>query len=136
MDTIITDFELDKACAEIAAEIFTDIMEQNIDAAAPWEYDPEDFRDDMNDRAHEAADGHQWTIYTHYALSICAHCNTDMGEEMVDDIWPPEPFSLSAVASSIVYGEIRGRIEREISTLIEEYEAPEQPEEADDEVMA
>ena len=131
MTTIITDYELTKACDEIAAEIFAEMLDN-----LPRDEEPEDKRDEMNDRAHEAADGHQWTIYTHYALSICAHCNTDAGEEFVDDVGLPKPFSLASAASAIVYGEIRHRIEAEIDRLIDEWEdtRPDEPE--DDEEAA
>lgn len=115
--TVISDFELSRACDAIAAEIFAAAVSD----MAPDET-PDDLRDAMSDRAHEEADGHQWAIYTHYALSICAHCNTDMGEEFVDDVGAPSPFSLASAASMIAYGEIRGRIEAELSNLIDAWE--------------
>ncbi len=131
MSDIISDHQLTKACDDIAAEIFGNMLD---DLAR--DETPEDKRDDMNDRAHEDADGRQWTIYTHYALLICAHCNTDAGEEFVEDVGPPKPLTLASLASAIVYGEIRSRIEAEIDRLIEEWEdtRPEEPE--DDEAAA
>lgn len=125
MSDIITDCQLAKACDEIAAEIFEEFRAQHQDAGEPWAYDPEDWRDEMSDRAHEAADGHQWAIYTHYALSICAHCNTDDGEAFVDEVGAPSPFSSASAASMIAFGEIRARIETELSNLVDNYEPPE-----------
>jgi hypothetical protein len=117
MSDIISDHQLSKECESVAVEIFQDML----DGMAPDET-PEDHRDTMSDRAHEYADGHQWVIYTHYALSICAHCNTDQGEELVDDIGPPKPFSLGAAAAMIAYGEMRARIESAISDLVDAWE--------------
>lgn len=134
MTTVITDYELSKACDDIAADIFDEFKTRHQDPEEPWAYDPEDYRDEMSDRAHEEADGHQWAIYTHYALSICAHCNTDDGEAFVDEVGAPSPFSLASAASMIVYGEIRARIDAELSNLIDNYEAPEEPEAPEDAV--
>ena len=128
MPHVITDRQLDAACNDIAEDIFYFSKRENIDPDAPWTFDPEDYRDEMMDAAHEAADGHQWVIYTSYALSICAHCNTDAGEEFIQDAGLPAPFSLASVASSIAYGEMRARVELALSRLCAEYEAPEAPE--------
>ncbi len=120
VDTI-TDYELQKECEEIAAEIFAEIFTDNDRARGMG---PDDWESEMDDRAHEAADGHQFTIYTHKSLAICAHCNTDMGEEFIDDVGLPKPFTLASAASAVVYGEIRGRIMDRIRELIEDWEAP------------
>lgn len=117
MTDVITDYELDRECREIAAEIFADMLKN-----MARDETPEDYRDDMYDRAHEDADGHRWVIYTHSALLICAHCNTDMGEELIDDIGPPKPFTLAGAASLIAYGEMRGRIGAELSDLCDNWE--------------
>ena len=132
MTDIISDFQLTKECDALAQEIFETFKDENTDPSAPWDYDPEDYRDEMLERAHETTDGHQWVIYTHYALVICAHCNTDAGEEFVDEIGAPTPFTLSGAASMIVYGEMRARTETELDRLISEYEAPEEPETEDE----
>ena len=130
MATVISDFELTKACDEIAAEIFANMLD---DLARDEE--PEDKRDEMNERADEAADGHQWVIYTHYALSICAHCNTDEGEAFVDDVGAPQPFDLAKAASMVAYGEMRARIGAELDRLIDEWEDT-RPEEIDEDEEA
>ena len=132
MTAIIGDHALDTECERLASDIFDEIKAENCDQEAPWTYDPKAFGDEMMERAHEAADGHQWVIYTHYALSICAHANTDQGEQLVDDIGAPVPFSLASVASLIAYGEMRARIETEIQRLVDDYEAPDWPEETEE----
>jgi hypothetical protein len=111
----ITDYALDKECDSLAEEIFDRIKDE-----AGLDFDPEDCRDDMMDAAHEAADMHQWVVYTRYALQICAHCNTDAGEEFVEDVGLPSPFTLQGAATAIAYGEMRYRIERAIAARIEE----------------
>lgn len=128
MTTVISDYELTKACDEIAAEIFEEFC-----AKMDRDETPDYYENEMSDRAHQEADGHQWVIYTHYALSICAHCNTYLGEEFVDDVGAPSPFSLASAASMIVYGEMRGRIEAKLRELTEAWEddRPEEAEEAE-----
>ena len=83
----------------------------------------------MFERAHETTDGHEYVIYTHKALMICAHCDTSKGEEFLDDVGMPEEPSLSSIVTLIVYGEIRGRIEEELEELIDSHEEPEEEEE-------
>lgn len=117
MATVITDHDLTKACDELAAEIFANML-----AELPHDETPDDKRDEMQDRAHEAADGHQWVIYTHYALSICAHCNTDAGEEFVDEVGLPKPFTLAGAATAVAYGEIKHRVALEIDRLVDDWE--------------
>ncbi len=128
-DDRITDYALTKECEALAAEIFDAVKAEHIDPEAPWDFDPEDYRDEMDDRAHEAADGHQWVIYTHYALSICAHCNTDAGEAFLEDVEPSQPITFGGLATQIAYGEMRARIMASIDELIEGYTAPEEPDE-------
>lgn len=124
MSDIITDWELQKRCDEAAAEIFEEFKEEH-----GADFDPADHLDDMRDRAHDEADGWDWTIYTHKALLICCHCNTDMGEEFLDDVGMPQEPTLASIASRIVYGEIRGRIEVALQELADDYEPPEIEEE-------
>ena len=122
-----SDFILAKECQELAQEIFDEMTE---DMAR--DETPEDKRDDMMDRAHEAADGHLWVIYTHYVLMMCAHCDTTRGEEFVDDVGLPQPFTLQSAATAVAYGEMRARIEEELSELIDNWEDT-RPEEDDEE---
>ena len=111
----ISDYMLATECKVLAQDIFADIM-----ADARDDETPEDMRDAMTDRAHETADGHQWVIYHHKALMICAHCNVDRGEQFLEDVGLPETPTLNSIASLIVYGEMLARIEDALSELIEE----------------
>lgn len=127
-DFEISDFILSKECNELAQEIFDEVMT----GAAPDE-DAEFHRDTMDDRTHETADGHQWVIYNHSALMLCAHCNTDHGDELLSDIGMPEDPDLYKIACFIAYGEMRGRIMERINELIEAWEPADAPEDAEEE---
>lgn len=119
-DDRITEYGLTREAESLAREIFDEYRDEG---GAGW--DPEDDRDDMLDRVHETADGHAWVIYTWRALQLCAECNTDLGEEFVDDIGLPEPFTLGGAATAVAYGELRARIESALDEIIREYEPDE-----------
>lgn len=114
----ISDNLLQKECALLAEDIFADLRRAYSDSA------PEDWRDEAFDRAHEAADGHEWIIYNHKALMICTHCDTSGGEALVYDIGEPTS-DIYKLATWIAYGEMRARIEAELSDLIDNYEPEE-----------
>lgn len=113
----ISDRQLTAECDTLAADIFAEVT---ADMAA--DETPDDLYDTMLDRAHEAADGHQWVIYTHSAIMLCAHCNIERGEEFLEDTGMPETVTFGALATAIAYGEIRARIEMELSNLIDAWE--------------
>lgn len=124
----INDHLLQKECAELAREIFDEVME---DKAGDH---PEDYRDEMDERAHETADGHQWVIYTYKAHMLCAHCDVSNGEEFLADVGVgPDP-TYDSLGTMIAYGEMRARIMAEIDELIEAWEPP--AEDMDDEDVA
>lgn len=119
----MTDFEindriLQKECDEIAKEIFDEMLAEMSDDESP-----EDYRDEMSDRVREYADGHEWVIYNYKALMLCAHCNTDMGEDFMDDVGAPSEPDIYKLACMLAYGEMRGRIESALSDLIDNYDA-------------
>lgn len=115
-DFQINDGILARECDELAREIFDEIMEQN-----PGE-EPESLRDDMDDRCLVAADGHEWVIYNHKALMLCAHCDTAHGEALLEDVGMPSDPDIYKIACLTAYGEMRGRIMEAIEELIEEWE--------------
>lgn len=120
-DFQINDHLLTKECDALAKEIFDDVLAENPDS------EPEDLREDMFDRAHETADGHEWVIYNYQALMLCAHCDTSNGEAFLDDVglaWKQGESTIYTVATAIAYGEMRARIEQDIQQLIEDWEAP------------
>jgi len=40
---------------------------------------------DIEELISQTVDGHGWVIYTYKALRLCAECNTDEGETMLED---------------------------------------------------
>lgn len=118
-DFEISNHMLQKECEQLAREIFDEVT-----ADMAEDETPEDYRDTMSDRAHETADGHEWVIYNYKALMLCAMSDTTLGEEFLDDIgfeWTSDS-TIYTVATTIAYGEMRGRIEQEIHGLIEAWE--------------
>ena len=123
--TIISDRELSKEAEKLAREIFEEVRRNNPGETA------EELRDAMMENAHQTADGHQWVIYTHYALKICAHCRTESGEELLEDCGIGDDVTLARIASLVAYGELRARIGAKVEELIQK--AGDDEEEADDE---
>lgn len=117
MEDQITDYGLTRECEQLAKEIFDEIVAD----LAPDET-PEDKRDEMSDRAHETADGHQWVIYTQSAMRICAECDISQGEESLEEVGAPDPFTLDAAISIAAYGEMRARIEQALDELLSAWE--------------
>jgi hypothetical protein len=127
MEDRINDHALWAECKSLAAEIFEEFKRDH-----GADFDPEDYRDDMNDRAHETADGHAWVIYTYRAIQLCSDCDTTRGEEFLDDIGGVEKGdTFGGIACKIAYGEIRRRVEEELDEIINAYE-PEEAEENED----
>lgn len=116
----ISDHALSVECKQLAKDIFADLRR------AHPESEPEEWRDEADDRAHETADGHEWVIYHYKSLMICAHCDTDRGEEFVDGMGEATS-DIRKLASQIVYGEMLERIREELSSLFFDYD----PEDAD-----
>lgn len=110
----INDYILSKECDDLAREIFNEVIADMADDETP-----EDYRDEMSDRAHETADGHEWVIYNYKALMLCAHCDTTRGEDFMDDVGAPSKPDIYDLACMLAFGEMRGRIEAEIDDLIE-----------------
>ena len=99
----MNDYQLWKYCSKIAAEIVNDC----------------DDPDHAMQLAHESADGSEYSIYHYKAHLLCLKCNTDMGEELLQEIGQPENCrTYNEMASAIAYGEIYSRISLEVSELI------------------
>lgn len=111
-DIKINDYLLDQYAKECAADIVADIDLSDDETL-------EDHRDDMTDQAHEWADQSEWVIYYAYTHALCANCNTDAGEEFLEDVGNPDPCTYDALAAAIAYGELRYRIENALNELIE-----------------
>lgn len=121
-DFQINDRILSDECEGLARDIFDEVMAQYAGE------NPEDYRDEMDDRAHQKADGHQWVIYNYQALMLCAHCDVSQGEEFLEDVGMPEEVTIHKLACTIAYGEIRARIMDEINDLIEAWEPADEDE--------
>ena len=80
-------------------------VEQDLDAAI--------------DMAHQYADGTEWVIYYAKAHELCAKCNTDNGEQFLEDVGHPENVTYDSLAVSIAYGEIYSRIAQAVQSLYE-----------------
>ena len=42
--------------------------------------------EDPNEYLWQTCDGHEWVIYTYKAMLLCAECDTNDGEDYLDDI--------------------------------------------------
>ena len=117
-DFEINDYILRQEALGMARDIFEEAQRDAGDS-----FDAEEARDEMMDRAHEHADGHNWVIYTYKAVMICAHCDVSRGEEFLEDTGGIERGeTFDGIATKIAYGEMRARIEDELSDLIEEWQ--------------
>lgn len=99
-----TNYNLDDMVASWAVEIFEQADDQ----------------DHANDLAQQYANGSEWVTCHYKAHQICANCNTDMGENFIDDCGGPEGgWSYGGFASAIAYGEIVTRLQVAIQGLFE-----------------
>jgi hypothetical protein len=62
--------------------------------------------DEASNLAHQYADGSEWVIYHDKAHMLCLYCNTDGGEEFVDDCYASERMTYDQMGSALAYGEI------------------------------
>jgi hypothetical protein len=117
---MINEYSANQEAKGIAAEIFKE-------EAQGW--DPEDTKeadnhhDDLRELVDQYIDGHQWVIYNRMAAAFCANCDTELGEEFLEDIGMPDAPTFWGLASTITYGELHGRTMRELNYLIAEWEA-------------
>ena len=99
-----SDFNLNAMTASWAVEIFQ--QAQDLDEAL--------------DLVHQYADGSEWVIYYGKAHQVCQNCNTDLGEEFLEDIGQTcEGMTYDRWASAIAYGEIYTRLGRDVQGLFE-----------------
>lgn len=112
-NTITSDFQLDQLCKEYAQDIISDAKYGGGDWLT-------DLQENYIDRVDQWADGSEHVIYYYRALQICANCNTDQGQQFVEDTGTTYS-DINKLASAIAYGEIYSRVmfhlEREIEFL-------------------
>ena len=116
-DFQINDHILHNECESLAGEIFGEVLDDMAEDETP-----DMLRDDMYDKVHERTDSHEWVIYYHKALMLCAHCHTDDGEEWLSETgfeWTDDS-TIYTVASAIAFGEMRARVTACIDTLIDD----------------
>ena len=74
--------------------------------------------DDAIDLAYQYADGSEWVIYHHKAHELCAACNTDAGEDFIEQCGEPDGgWTYDGFASAIAFGEIYERLQSAIQGL-------------------
>jgi len=100
-----TDYNLNAYASEIAVDIFT---EHCLD------------RDAAQESVCQSVDGSEWVIYHHKAHELCLNCNTDQGEQAIDDMGGfPANSTYNSMASLIAYNEIEARVSDALNTLFE-----------------
>ena len=100
-----SEYNLDAMVNETAVEIFEEYC---LD------------RDSAMERIHEEADGNEWVIYHYKSHELCANCNTDMGEQAIEDMGGlPEGSTYNSIASLIAYWEIECRLQEAVNTLFD-----------------
>ena len=98
----INDFILDNIAKDYAKEI----LEQTQDYDVAYEL------------AHQYADGSEWAIYYYNAQMLCLNCETDHGEDFLDDCYAGDRLTYKKMATVIAYGELLGRIMSAINDTI------------------
>lgn len=115
-DTQITDYALNRECDSLAKSIIDDFDGDKADIDALREY--------AQERAHEAADGHQWVIYTYKARQVASIAPAD-AEEYLAEICD-KPFdgceTFGDVCARLAYAALYTGIMESLNTLIDEIE--------------
>ena len=107
----------------IATGFARDIIDQ-VKYDDAYEQGTDGFEDECRDKIHQYVDSSEHVLFSQNALQIYLNCDTEQGEDFLDDIgfWddiPKKQRSLSAIACVIVYGELHSRVECFLSTLLE-----------------
>ena len=104
-----SDYNLDAYASDIAVDIFTEYC---LD------------RDAASESVWQSVDGSEWVIYHHKAHELCLNCNTDNGEQSIEDMGGfPVGSTYDSMASLIAYCEIEARVNDALNTLFEIAEA-------------
>ena len=111
---IDNDYKLDKYCSEIGTEIAHEIASDGGD------------ENDLQERVWEYVDGCEHVIYYHRARTICCCCDTDQGQEFLDDMGGIEAgLSFGDICIRIAFGEIYQRTMDVAQEKFEELQAVE-----------
>lgn len=102
-DFRINDYTLNEEAKELAAQVLREEKEYGTDA---------------QEMLHEMCDGHEWAIYTHKALQVCAECNTDEGEEYLEGLGQSYT-DIGAHASAVAYATLLAKATEHYNELSE-----------------
>ena len=92
----MNDYQLTEYAEDIARDILAEVAEYGGDAT---------------DLAHENADGSEHVIYYSKAHDICQNCNTENGEQFLEDMGGAgKDATYDSIATLIAYGELYSRI--------------------------
>ena len=114
----MNNYELDKLCADMAKDVFDEIM---LNHASEGDT-PDDMRDDMAEMLFQSVDGSEHVIYYHKAHAICQNCDVSEGEQRLADMGGIENPTYDSFAVAIAFGEMESRAMAALETLIEETE--------------
>lgn len=103
----IDDWMLGEECAALASEALVE--------ARKYGSDPEEI-------LWQRIDGHEWVIYTYKAIRLCAECNTDLGEEFLEECGTTSFNSFDEHASMLAFGEMISRARRALNDMLEDGE--------------
>jgi hypothetical protein len=99
---IINDYTLQNEAIEIAKQGIREEREFGVPAL---EY------------VQQACDGHEWVIYTYKAIKLCAECNTDEGEQYLDDCGLDQFDSFGDHATKLAYATMLGACQAALCEL-------------------
>ena len=92
-DFRINDYILRQEAKEIAAAALLEQKEYGTDAG---------------EMLNQMCDGHEWVIHTYKAIILCAECDTNEGEDYLDDIGYEKFDSFANHATQLAYATLLG----------------------------
>ena len=95
MTNTINDYKLDSIAKDYAQEILKQTQDMDEASDLAWQY----------------SDGSEWVIYHYKSHQLCLHCNTDNGEEFLEEVGAGESPTYNSLASIIAFGELLHRIQ-------------------------
>lgn len=77
---------------------------------------------DAQQLLHEMCDGHEWVIYFTHAVKLCAECDTNEGENYLEDLGYEQFDSFSDHATQLAYATLLGACYEAYTELQDEEE--------------
>lgn len=129
-DYITHDGQLDDLAESIARDIFEEFKAEH-----GAEFDPDSLHSEMSERVWQDCDGNENVIYTARAMSICANCSTDEGEQWLEGVYS-SPFegceTFAEVCTRLAFATLLQATENALSVMMNDYEPDESDDESDD----